>query len=96
MAVSRAQRRHDREPRVQAVFTETLVPAALDVLELLEYAWHDCYGEITPDESIIDGILLLSRGQLDKLISAATLGIKDRRDLIVAVDSFRNSSESGS
>jgi hypothetical protein len=94
VAVSRAERRRDREPRVRAVFNEALVPATLDVLELLEYAWHDCYGEITPDEAIIDDILLLSRGQLDKLVGATKLALLDRRDLIMAVDALRNSSGS--
>jgi hypothetical protein len=91
MAVSRADRRKDREPRVRAVFTDPHVKAALDLLELLELAWHDCYHEITPPEDIIDDVLLLSHGSTDKLISAARLAVTDWRDLKMAVAALRDS-----
>ncbi|MFN8052193.1 MAG: hypothetical protein U0Q22_12185 [Acidimicrobiales bacterium] len=57
---------------------------ALDLLEILELAWHDCYQEITPDESIIEDLLLVSDGRLDWLIAAARLAVTDWRDLKVA------------
>ena len=41
----------------------------------MELAWHDCYDEITPPEDIIDDILLLSEGRLDRLIVAARLAV---------------------
>ena len=81
MAVSRADRRRDREARVHAVFGTAQAMRALDLLELLELAWHDCYGEITPPEDVIDDILLLSDGRLDRLIGAARLAVEDSRDL---------------
>jgi hypothetical protein len=89
MAVSRAQRRIEREPRVIAVFGDEGAPRALD-LELVEYAWHDCYQEISPPEEIIDDMLLLSDGRIDRLIAVARLAITDWRDLKVAADTRRN------
>ena len=90
VAVSRADRRKDREPRVQAVFAGRHVNSALDLLELLELAWHDCYHDISPPEDIIDDVLLLSDGSVDKLISAAKLAITDWRDLKVATAALRS------
>jgi len=89
MAVSRADRRKAREPRVLAVFGTDQTPRALDLLELVEFAWHDCYNEITPPEEIIDDILLLSDGRLDRLIGAARLAVSDWRDLKVAAEDRR-------
>lgn len=89
MAVSRVDRRNDREPRVRAVFDDRHAKAALDLLELLELAWHDCYQEISPPESIIDDVLLLSEGALDKLVEAARLAVTDSRDLRLAADACR-------
>ena len=90
MAVSRAERRIEREPRVIAVFGNEGAPRALDLLELVEYAWHDCYQEISPPEAIIDDMLLLSDGRIDRLIAVARLAITDWRDLKVAADTRRN------
>jgi hypothetical protein len=92
MAVSRAERRDDRTPSVIALFGEDRAPLALDLLELTELAWHDCYGEITPSEDMIDDMLLLSEGTLEGLIQAARLGVTDRRDLKVAAEQHRNRS----
>lgn len=57
VAISRAERRHDRETRVEAVFGRERAAAALDLLELVELAWHDCYGEVTPSETQVDDML---------------------------------------
>ena len=89
MAISRANRRRDRERRVRAAFSGGQVEAALDLLELLELAWHDCYEEISPSEEIIDDVLLLSGGSMDKLVKAAKLAVLDWRDLKVAADAAR-------
>ena len=62
---------------------------ALDLLELLEMAWHDTYGEGTPPEEVIDDILLLSEGNLRLLIRWARLAITDWRDVRVAADAVR-------
>jgi hypothetical protein len=47
------------------IATFTLV---LDLLELLELAWHDCYRDISPPEDIVDDVLLLSEGSMEKLL----------------------------
>jgi hypothetical protein len=41
-------------------------------------------------EDIIDDLLLLSRGQLDRLVSACRLAVTDWRDVKVAADLIRN------
>jgi len=46
VAVSRAERRRDRELRVVAVFGPDHATRVLDLLELVELAWHDCVGSI--------------------------------------------------
>src|SRR6478735_3564879 len=66
MTVSRAERRKAREPRVLAVFGADRTPRALDRLELVEFAWHDCYDEITPPEQIIDDIPLFRHRRMSR------------------------------
>ena len=94
MAVGRAERFEERRPRVVAVFggdSDTL-RAVSEVLALIEMAWHDCYGEITPSESVIDDVLTCSEGSLRGLIGAAHLAVIDRRDLSVWASAIRKSS----
>ena len=90
MATSRADRRREREGRVVRVFGTSRAARALDLLELVELAWHDCYGEVTPPEEIIDDMLLLSDGSVEGLIVAARLAVTDWRDLKVAADARRD------
>lgn len=90
VAVSRAERRAERRGRVVDAVGGGLTEPALDLLELVELAWHDCYGDITPPEQVIDDILLLSRGDLTGLISAAHLAVSDWRDARVAADKLRH------
>ena len=54
MAVGRAARRNERTPQFLAVFGPESAPAALDLLEVTELAWHDCYAEVTPREDIVE------------------------------------------
>jgi hypothetical protein len=84
MTVGREARRIEREPRVVAVFGTEGAPRALDFLELVELAWHDCYQEVAPPDDVIDDMLLLSDGRLDRLVDAARLAVADWRDLKVA------------
>jgi hypothetical protein len=91
MAISRAERRAERKGRVVAIFGEALAAPALDLLELTELAWHDCYGEITPSEEIVDDILLCSEGEVAKLIQAARLAVADWRDLKMWAQEKRSS-----
>ena len=89
MAVGRKQRRIERQGRVKQYFPESEVDPVLDLLEVLEVAWHDCYGDISPSEEIVDDVLLLSRGNLVGLIRSVLLAITDWRDLKMAAADLR-------
>lgn len=88
MAVGRAERRADRRTQVAVLFADR-TDRALDLLELLEMAWHDTYGEISPSEDLIDDILLLSEGNIRFLIRWARLAVTDPRDVMLAADGKR-------
>ena len=62
----------------------------LDLLELTELAWHDCYNEISPSEAVVDDILLCARGDIDGLVRAARLAVTDRRDLTIWAQTERS------
>lgn len=96
MAVGRAERFEERKPRVIATFgdDDQTLRAVAHVFELMEMAWHDCYGEITPSEDVLDDVLLCSGGTLGGLIDAAHLAVIDRRDLSVWASSVRSSAGS--
>ena len=89
MAISRAERRPERKSRVAAVFDDVLADPVLDLLEITELAWHDCYGDTSPPEEIVDDILLCSRGNITKLIRAARLAVTDWRDLKLLAEQIR-------
>ena len=89
MAVGRAARRAERKAKVEAAMGKKAAPAALDLLELVELAWHDCYGEITPGEKVVDEILLCAQGDLTRMIRYARLAVEDWRDLQVSADGIR-------
>jgi uncharacterized protein (UPF0261 family) len=63
--------------------------AALDVLELVEFAWHDCYGEVSPSVQVIDDICVVAAGNMAGLARAARLAIEDARDLRLGADARR-------
>jgi len=90
MAVSREERRGERSDRVEALFGKKDGQPALDLIELVELAWHDCYGEVTPPEPVVSDILTVSGGSLGRLISASHLAIVDRRDLQLAAEAHRH------
>jgi hypothetical protein len=81
MTVGRSARRLERQPRVERAFGKDIAPAVLDLLELTELAWHDCYGEISPPEEVVDDILLCAQADLAKVMHAARLAVEDVRDL---------------
>ncbi len=89
MVVGRVGRREQRRARVATVIGGAGLDAALDLLELLELAWHDSYGEVTPPDDVIDDILVLSEGSLAGLIAAAHLAVTDWRDARIAADGLR-------
>jgi hypothetical protein len=90
MAVGREERRAERRTKVAVLFADR-TDRALDLLELLEMAWHDAYGEVTPPESVIDDVLTLSEGNLRFLIRWARIAVMDRRDVQVAAEAARSS-----
>ena len=90
MAVGRAERRKERVSQFVEVFGKSQAPLALDLLEITELAWHDCYGEVTPPRSVIEDMLTVSGGTIAGLIQAALLAVTDWRDLSVAAEERRN------
>jgi hypothetical protein len=97
MAVGRAERFEERKPRVIAVFGDDgrTLRVVAHVFELMEMAWHDCYGEISPSEAVVDDILLCSGGTLGGLVDAAHLAVIDQRDLSVWAASIRSDAGPG-
>jgi hypothetical protein len=89
MAVGRTERRREREPRVVGIFGEEQASAALDLLDIFELAWHDCYGEVTPPPGVIEDMFTLSDATIGGLIQAALLAVTDWRDLKVAAEERR-------
>lgn len=80
---------NERRERIVEVFGERRFDVVVDVLTLFELAWHDCYGDISPPETIIDDVLLLSRGDIGRLVSVARLAASDWRDVVVQADRLR-------
>ena len=83
----------ERSSLVESVLGEASASAGLDLLELVEYAWHDCYGEITPPDDVILNILTCSRGKLSEMVRAAKLAIRDCRDLQLWADRIQSEAE---
>ena len=83
MEISRAQGRQARHPRAAAEYGAD-AGAVLDILELVELAWHDCYGEIAPPDDVVDDIFTVAQGDLVGFARAARLAVEDRRDLRMA------------
>lgn len=88
MATSSGDRRSSRRSRAIEVFRKQ-ADAALDALALLDLAWHDCYGEPSPPEAVIEDIWVVAQGDLARFISAAHLAVIDFRDLRVNADHAR-------
>ena len=91
MPVGRAERFEERKPRVVAAFgsDDDVIRRVAEVFALMEMAWHDCYGDLTPPEQVVDDVLLCSGGTLDGLIAAAHLAVLDARDLRLWASSIR-------
>jgi hypothetical protein len=91
MVTSSEDRRRTRSQRATEVFGSR-AEAALDVLALLDFAWHDCYDEPTPSDDVIEDIWLVADGNLGRFVSAAHLAVLDFRDLRLRADERRRSS----
>jgi hypothetical protein len=89
-----AQRRQGRKPRIEAQFSSADVEAALDLLHLVDMAWHDCFGprELEMPAQVLDDVLLLAAGNLVKLIRISRSAVLDFRDIRMAADSERTKS----
>src|SRR5262245_23149640 len=85
---SSADRRSARSQRATEVFGKH-ADAALDTLALLDLAWHDCYGEPAPSDTVMEDIWEVSAGNLAQFIVAAHLAVIDFRDLRVWADGHR-------
>lgn len=88
MAISRADRRRERSARARTDFGPD-AETVLDVLELTEFAWHDCFGEATPPDAVIDDVFTVASGDVAQFVRAARLAVEDYRDLRLAADSLR-------
>lgn len=88
MVESRASRRAARQDRATAEFGSESA-AVLDLLELTDLAWHDCYGEPSPPAAVVDDIFVVASGDLSRLIAAARLAVEDFRDLRMTADAAR-------
>lgn len=88
MVLSRADRRAARAPRAQLEFGED-AETALDLLELTELAWHDCYREVTPSDQVLEDLFVCAAGDLATLVRAARLAVLDWRDLRIWADEVR-------
>ncbi|GAB2765563.1 hypothetical protein GCM10027072_75410 [Streptomyces bullii] len=89
MAERRAARRAERAARVEAAVGKDTAPAALDLLDLVEFAWHDCYGDITPSARGVEDILTGSHGDLAWMIRFARLAVEEWQDLRRTADEVR-------
>ena len=88
MVTSSADRRSARSQRATAAFAKD-ADAALDALALLDLAWHDCFGESSPPEQVVEDIWEVSDGDLARFVAAAHLAVIDFRDLRVWADTHR-------
>jgi hypothetical protein len=93
VAIGKDARRAERASLVESVLGQSQASAGLDLLELTEYAWHDCYGEITPPDDVILNILICSRGDLATMIRAARVAVRDWRDLHLWAEGVRKDQE---
>lgn len=76
-------------PRLEADFGPKQVETAIAILTLMEYAWHDCYGEPAPPPAVLDDVLIVATGDLAALAHAALEGVQDWRDLQPSADEMR-------
>jgi hypothetical protein len=88
MVTSSADRRTTRSQRATEVFAGH-ADTALDALGLLDFAWHDCYGEQSPPEQVIEDIWDVANGDIAEFICAAYLAVIDFRDLRITADDIR-------
>ncbi|WP_410611883.1 hypothetical protein [Amycolatopsis sp. lyj-109] len=91
MAVGSQQRRQERKPLIEAQFWSAHVETVLDLLELADMAWHDCYGprELELPSQVLEDVLLLADGDLVRLVRISREAVMDFRDVRMAADDKR-------
>ncbi len=87
-ASSRDERREDARARATLEFGDR-ADAALDLLELLDLAWHDNVGDPTPPAEVVEDVWTVASGDLARLASASRLAVTDWRDLRLTADELR-------
>lgn len=88
MTLSRSDRRQAARGRASIEYGAG-AEAALDLLELLELAWHDVHGEVTPPTEVVEDVWRVAGGDLGQLVQGARLAVTDTRDLRAAADQAR-------
>ena len=91
IGISRRERREAAHGRASIEYGAD-ADAALDLLELLELAWHDSHGDVTPPARVVEDVWTVADGNLGRLASAARLAVTDWRDLRLAADDVRSRS----
>ena len=86
-ARSRDERREGARDRATLEFGDR-ADAALDLLELLELAWHDSHGDPAPPTEVVEDVWVVASGDLAQA-SASRLAVTDWRDLRLAADDLR-------
>ncbi|MCF6377454.1 hypothetical protein L2K70_07540 [Nocardioides KLBMP 9356] len=89
IGISRRERRDADRGRASLEFGQDAA-AALDLLDLLELAWHDTHGDATPPPDVVEDVWTAAEGDLAQLASASRLAVIDWRDLRVAADEIRS------
>lgn len=89
IGISRRERREADRGRAALEFGADAA-GALDLLDLLELAWHDAHGDVTPPADVVEDVWVVAEGDLSKLASASRLAVIDWRDLRLAADEVRS------
>lgn len=89
IGISRRERRAADRGRAALEFGMH-ASAALDLLDLLELAWHDTHGDVTPPADVVEDVWAVAGGDLGELASASRLAVVDWRDLRLAADHVRS------
>src|SRR3954451_25238436 len=92
VAVGSEERFNAIRSRVVTIFgaDDATVERVARVIRLLELAWHDVYGELSPPDEVVDDVLMCSEGTIEGLVDSVSEAVTDWRDLRVAADAQRN------
>jgi hypothetical protein len=92
VAVGSEERFNAIRSRVVTIFgaDDATVERVARVIRLLELAWHDAYGELSPPDEVVDEVLMCSEGTIEGLVDSVSEAVTDRRDLRVAADAQAN------